>query len=399
MLFKYKALDKQGSATEGTIDAVSADVAIGVLQRRGLVISSLDYAEKKPFWEKALFQRVSNRDVVFLSRQISTLFEAQVSALRVFRLLSAESESTVLRDALGQIGDDIQGGDTISGAMSKHPAIFSEFYVSMVRSGEESGTLDKSFSFLADYLDRTYATTSKARNALIYPAFVVLTFIVVMALMFTIVIPRISEILDEVGSEIPLITKVIIGMSSFLVDYGAFFVLVIVALGVFAWRYSLTKKGALAFSQMKIRAPYVGDLYMKIYLSRVADNMSTMLVSGIPMTRALEVTATVVGDELYTDRLEEVLSDVKGGSSLSDALGKHSEFPGIIVQMIRVGEETGELSNILEMVARFYRREVNNTVDTLVNLIEPIMIVALGLAVGFLLTAVLLPIYSISSAL
>jgi len=399
MLFNYEAIDTKGNTSRGSVDAVTKDVAISVLQRRSLTIVSIESAEKETsILNITLFERVRNREVVVLSRQIATLFAAQVSALRVFRLLASESTNPVLRRVLMEVGNDIQGGSTLSNAFSKHGAVFSDFYVNMVRSGEESGKLDETFNYLADYLERMYEVTSKARNALIYPAFVVVTFVVVMALMFTLVIPRINEVLLEVGGDIPFFTRIIIGISSFLVDYGVFLLILLAIGGFFLWRYSLTQNGALAISRFKLDFPFLGDLYKKLYLSRFADNMSTMLSSGIPAVRSLEVTASVVGDRLYEQHLVEVVSSVRGGRSISESLSEYPEFPGIVVQMIKVGEESGELGNILKTLARFYRREVNSAIDTLVSLIEPILIVFLAIFVGVLLSAVLLSIYSISSS-
>ena len=400
MLFHYKAIDNTGNKREGDIDAVSLEVAISSLQRRGLVISSIIPADKKSlfFSDITLFEKVSNKDLVILSRQVATLFEAQVSALRVFKLLAAESPNPALRKKLTQIADDLQGGSSIGNALSKHPDVFSEFYVNMIRSGEEAGKLDETFSYLADYLDRTYEVTSKARNALIYPAFVITTFVVVMVLMLTLVIPRISSILLETGQDIPLYTKIVLGLSNALVNYGIFILVALIILGYLLWRYSKTEEGRHILSEIKMAIPVLGTLYEKLYLSRISDNFSTMLDSGIPMVRAIELTAGVVGSKIYEELLMDARVEVKGGSSISAALGKHKQIPGIMVQMMKVGEETGELSKILRTLAKFYRREVNNAVDTLVDLIEPIMIVVLGLGVGTLLASVLIPIYNIAGS-
>lgn len=399
MLFNYEILDKAGAKKKGSIDAVGMDAAVNALQRRGFTIVSIDPADKKSILEISLFERVSNKDIVILSRQISTLFEFQVSALRVFRLLAAESPTPLLERTMTQVADDIQGGSSIAAALDKHPKVFSNFYVNMVRSGEEAGTLDKTFNYLASYLDRSYAVYSKARNALIYPAFVVLTFIIVMALMLTLVIPRISAVLVELGQEIPFFTKIVIGASNFLVDYGIFVLLAIIV-GVFVgWRYSRSEEGSYVLAKTQLAVPYIGDLYRKLYLSRLADNMSTMLASGIPMVRSLEITATVINNKVFEEALLEATTAIKAGRPVSEALGSYEEIPGIMVQMIKVGEETGELGNILSTLSKFYQREVTNAVDTLVNLIEPVMIVALAIGVGVLLSAVLLPIYNISSAI
>lgn len=400
MLFKYQAIDQGGGKQDGTIDAVSRDVAISSLQRRGLSVTSVDVMkEKGQGLNIALFESASNRDVVILSRQIATLFEAQVSALRVFRLLASEAEKPLLRRVLTEVADDLQGGSPISKALGKHPKVFSDFYVNMVKSGEESGKLDETFLYLADYLDRTYEVVSKARNALIYPAFVISTFVVVMILMMTMVIPRISAILIDSGQPIPLYTQVVIAISNFFVNYGVFLLILLVVGGYFLFRYVQTKGGKSTFDRFQLGIPYVGDLYKRLYLSRIADNMSTMLGSGISVVQATEITASVVGNALYQDILNDVTQSIKGGGSISQGLSKYEEIPGIMIAMIRVGEETGELGNILKTLAKFYQREVTNAVDTLVDLIEPFMIVVLGLGVGILLASVLIPIYNISSAI
>ena len=402
MQFKYEAIDQAGQSTSGTISAVSEEVAIGSLQRRNLTLTSLKEQKEGGalFSGITLFGGVSMRDVVFLSRQIATLFEAQVSALRVFRLLAEQAEKPQLAAALTEVSDDLQSGNSISKALAKHPKIFSDFYVNMVRSGEESGKLDQTFQYLADYLDRSYELTSKARNALIYPAFVLTTFFAVMMLMLTVVIPKIGSVLTDAGQDIPLYTRVVMGMSAFLVDYGIFLLVFLVIAGFFLFRYVKTPSGRLALDHLKISLPYIGDLYKKLYLARIADNMNVMLASGISAVRALEITSSVVDNSLYEGVLSQALEGVKGGASISATLSRYpGQIPTIFIQMLQVGEETGELGNILERLARFYRREVQTAVDTLVTLIEPALIVALGLGVGFLLASVLVPIYNVSSGI
>ncbi len=406
MLFNYKAIDNNGENKEGTVEAVNIDVAINSIQKRGLIISAINPAGE----EKGLFnmqilpglfkgEKVPNKEVVILSRQLATLFEAQVSALRVFKLISGEAGNKVLRRGLTEIADDLQGGSSISKALSKHPNIFSDFYVNMVRSGEETGKLNETFNYLADYLDRSYEVVSKARNALIYPAFVIAVFFGVMVLMFTLIIPKIASILVDSGQAIPFYTKVVIGISNFLIGYGLIFLAVIVVGVFFFIRFIRTPEGAYNFDKFKLAVPYVGELYRKLYLSMIADNMNTMITSGIPMLRALEITSSVVENQIYKQILNESMIAVKGGSSLSSSFSQYPEIPGILVQMIKVGEETGDLGGILKTMARFYQREVLVAVDTLVDLIEPVMIVLLGLGVGLLLASVLMPIYNIAGGI
>lgn len=399
MLFNYSALDQNQGEIKGSIDAISLEVAISSLQRRGLIIREIAPAEQASLLSRqfTLFSRVSNKDVVVLSRQLATLFGAQVSALRVFRLIASEVENVPLAKALTEVADDIQAGSSISRALSKHPKVFSEFYVSMVKSGEESGKLDEIFSFLADYLDRTYAVNARARNALIYPAFVIFTFVVVMVLMLTIVIPKISAILVEAGQEVPFYTSITIGLSQFFVSYGLFLLVALIVFGFVVYKYSKTESGKYSLDDLKLKTPFVKHLYQKLYLSRISNNMNTLLISGIPMVRSLELTSTVVGNAVYKKVLDDATEGVKGGKSLSDALSEEKIIPGIMIQMIKVGEESGELGKILKTLSDFYSREVINAVDTIVDLIEPAMIVLLGLGVGFLLASVLVPIYNISA--
>ncbi len=384
----------------GSIDAPSADLAVISLQRRGLVVISVTPENERKGWNKiSFFNRIKTQEVVILSRQISTLFAAKVSVVETFRLLSSESENPLIREKLAEVMDDIKGGISISDAMSKHPTLFSDFYISMVKSGEESGKLSETFDYLASYLDRSYALTSKARNALVYPAFVVISFIVVMVIMIVFVIPRLGEVLKDTGQELPIYTKIVLGFSEFISNFWYFFVAVLFALGFFLSKYLPTEEGKRSLSKMKLSIPYVGDLYKKLYLSRIADNLNTMIVSGVSMVRSLEITADVVDNDIYRDILKEASASIKSGSAVSDVFANYPEIPKIMVQMMKVGEETGRLGFVLETMANFYRREVDNAVDTLVGLIEPIMIVFLGVAVGVLLTAVLVPIYNVASGL
>lgn len=400
MLFKYKVLDQTGASKEGSIDAANKDLAITSLQRRGfIVISIVSEEEKTSVFQIALFEKVPLKDVVILSRQISTLFNAQVSALKAFTMLSGSAENKLLSRKLRQIADDLQAGTSISSALSKHPDAFSDFYVNMVRAGEESGKLNEVFSYLADYLNREYELTSKTRNALIYPAFVIFVFIAVMTLMFVMVIPKLSSIILESGQAVPVYTKVIIAISNFFVNYGIFILIFFVVLGLYLWRLSRSENGKRYLDSVKIGTPVVGNLYRKLYLARIADNLDTMLTSGISIVRAIEISADVVGNKVYSDILKKSGQDVKEGSSLSDAFARHEEMPPIMVQMVKVGEETGALGSILKTLGQFYKREVDDAVDTLVGLIEPIMIVALGLGVGVLLTSVLVPIYNIAGGI
>src|SRR3989344_901206 len=373
MLFKYKAVDQEGKNKEGEIDAPNRDMAISGLQRRGLVVISIkDDKESKSILSMSFFEKVSNKDMVILSRQISTLFDAQVSALKSFTMLAANTENNLLGCKLIEVGDDLQAGFSISGALAKHPDIFSNFYINMVKVGEETGKLNQTFLYLAEYLDRQYSLTSKTRNALIYPVFVIITFFVVMILMFVVVIPKLSSIILDSGQEVPFYTTVVITISNLFVHYGFILAIFVVLLGIWLWRLASTERGKIYLDSVKLSIPVVGNLYKKLYLSRITDNLNTMLSSGVPIVRAIDITAEVVGSRVYSEVLASVADGVKSGLALSVAFSKHKEqIPGILVQMVLVGEETGSMGTILKTLTEFYRREVDDAIDTLVGLIEP----------------------------
>lgn len=401
MLYNYQATSETGEEQAGSIDAANIDVAINSLQRRGLLIININPAEHSGILKRniSFFDRVSNKEIVILSRQIATLFEASVSVLNAFQLLASETSNQFLQKTLGEISSDVESGVRISMAMAKHPKVFSSFYVNMVKAGEESGKLSETFNFLADSLERSYELVRKAKNAMIYPIFVIIVFFAVMILMMVVVIPQLSSILLEAGQDLPIYTKIIIGSSDFFIDYGVFLLILLVALVIFVWRFNQTKGGKLTIDQFRLAIPYAGNLYKKLYLSRISDNLDTMLTSGISMIKSLEITVDVVDSAVYRGVMESVIESVKGGSSLAEAFSQHPEIPQIIVQMSRIGEETGKLGFVLKTMSRFYKREVDSAVDALVSLIEPLMIIVLGLGVGVMLAGVLLPIYSLTAAI
>jgi type IV pilus assembly protein PilC len=403
MLFNYKAINKEGIEKRGQIEAGNKDIAVATLQRREYVVVSVieDGGEgvMKTLNNLPLFNRIPQKDIVLMSKQAATLFEAQVSAVKTFELLGENAENLSIRKSLAQVTEAIRGGTSISGAMAQQPRVFSNFYVNMVRAGEESGKLTQTFSYLAEYLERNYTLTSKTKNALVYPAFIILTFIVVMILMLTRVIPQMVVIIEESGQAIPFYTRIVIAISDFFVNYGLFLAIFAIIAGVFIWRALQTDNGRSRLDSLKLQLPGFGKLYRKIYLARIADNVNTMLTAGIPVVRTLEIAGEVVGNTVFRDILRDAVEEVKGGNSISSAFNKHEEIPQIMVQMIKVGEETGSIGKILKTLANFYSREVVNAVDTLIGLIEPAMIVLLGIGVGGLLMSVMIPIYNVAGGI
>jgi type IV pilus assembly protein PilC len=335
MLYKYKAINPDGSRVEGKIDEQTEDDAIGVLQDRGLIIVSLDIFEQQNIFgtpstgfKIPLFgPKVKEKDVVVFSRQIATLFESGVSALRSFRLVATETENPELKRILNAIGDDIQSGLSISKAMGKYDNIFGTFYSNMVKAGEESGKLNQSFNYLADYLDRNFDLTQKIKKASIYPIFVTSTFFVVMGIMITFVIPQLAGMLLEEGGQLPLVTRIVLGFGTLMQDYG------IIVMGVFLFLFfyirsiSKTKSGKEYIDNFILSIPVFNIMFRKIFISRLADNLDTMLTSGVPVVRSLEITGEVVDENgnpslfstISTSRSIDIGADTACSSSSSSS--------------------------------------------------------------------------------
>ena len=401
-LYRYHTRTPSGEAQQGTIEAASVEIAISALQRRNLIIVSIEPVKeegggllgKRLKW----FSSVKPRDVVILSRQLATLFEAKVPVADALDVLASETENDFMREGLETVLRDIQGGSSLSQAMAHQPKVFSKFYVNMVRSGEESGKLEEVFLFLADYLERSYELSSRAKGALIYPSFILAAFVAVMGLMMVVVIPRLSGLLTESGQTLPLYTRIILGLSAFLREAGVFIVVLLALGAVFLWRYARVESGRAALARFQLSVPYFGKLYRELYLSRLADNLQTLLSGGVLAVRALEIAGDVFDNAVSREVVLDVLTAVRSGSSFSEAFSRHDEIPPLFSQMVRIGEETGKMDFMLKNLAVFYSREVENTVKNLVSLIEPMLIIVLGLGVGFLVAAIFVPIYSISTS-
>ncbi|MDB5260614.1 MAG: Type secretion system domain, type pilus assembly protein PilC [Candidatus Nomurabacteria bacterium] len=404
MLFHYTSIGNDGVKIEADVESGSLDQAIALLQKRGLaIVNIVEKKESKGLDAITNFHflkpKVKPKDLVIFSRQIATLFQAGVPALKGFRLLAQENENIALQKELTSVADDIEAGVSLSESLSRRPGIFSPFYINMVKAGEESGKLNERFLYLADYLDRDYELTQKIKKALTYPSFVIGTFVVIMVGMLTFVIPKMAALFADQGADLPLVTKIILGISDVFVKYWAIsFPIIVIAIWIF-YKWSKTERGTRKIDEIKTRIPVIKTLYQRIFLTRLADNMNTMLTSGVPIVRSIDITSAVVENVIYKDLLKRVSQKVQTGVAFSKALYEEPLAPNILVQMVHIGEETGELAYILNNLAIFYKRELDTSIDRVIGLIEPAMIVSLGLGVGVLVSAVLLPMYSLSSAI
>ena len=407
MLFHYSALNDNGNKDEGDIEATSVDNAIAILSSKG-VTKLLEVKEKIDAQKNVLGsitnskffkQKIKPKDIVLFSRQVATLFEAGVSALRAFRLLAQENENKTLQEQIMEVADDIESGVSLSEALARRPDLFSNFYVNMVKAGEESGKLNEVFLFLADYLDRNYELNQKIKKALTYPSFVIGTFLAIMVGMLTFVVPKMAAMFAEEGATLPLVTRMVLFVSDLFVKYGPItFPCLGIAYFLFR-RWTKTEEGGFKVDEFSLKVPVLKGIIQKIFLQNLADNMNTMLTNGVPIVKSIDITTSIVENRVYKKLLMRVSEKVQNGKSFSKALYEEPLVPNILVQMVHIGEETGELAYILKNLAMFYRRELDTAIDSMIGLIEPAMIVSLGLGVGILVSAILLPMYSLSDAI
>ena len=406
MKYHYVTQNVNGNREEGDVEAVSLDAAISLLAKMGinpvLEVKEKVYKENNILYtvnKKFFKQKIKSKDVVLFSRQVSTLFEAGVSALRAFRLLAQENENKSLQEQVMLVADDIESGISLSEALSRQPELFSNFYVNMVKAGEESGKLNEVFLFLADYLDRNYELNQKIKKALTYPSFVIGTFFAIMVGMLTFVVPKMAKMFSEEGATLPLVTRIVLFASDLFVKYGPI-TFPVLGIGYLTFRqWSKTEEGHLAIDEFTLKVPVLKNLIQKIFLQRLADNMNMMLSNGVPIVKSIDITTSIVENIVYKRLLARVSEKVQNGKALSKALYEEPLIPNILVQMVHIGEETGELGYILKNLAEFYRRELDTAIDSMIGLIEPAMIVSLGLGVGVLVSAILLPMYSLTDAI
>jgi type IV pilus assembly protein PilC len=401
MQFNYVARDKLGEVHTGTIKAPTQEEAVAVLQANDLIVISCQSTEGMPVWMRQVkfLQKVKNKDLVNFSRQLSILFSAKVSLVVALRALAKQQKSEYFQNIINDISNDVEAGTIFSKALAKYPKIFSAFFINLIKSGEVSGNLENSLNYLADHLEKQYYLQTRLRNALMYPGFIFLGFIVVAVLMLVLVIPNLVSILEQSGQELPFTTTLIIWLSDLLRDWGWLILVFLIFAGFLVWRYAHSPKGKRFFDQLKLKLPIFGEVFRKIYISRFSDNLSILIRGGLPILQALQISADVIGNVIFTELVLAAKEEVRIGNPMSSAFEKTKEIPPMVTQMIFTGERTGQLELVLQKVSAFYGREVDNVISTLSTLIEPILIVFLGIGVAILLGAILMPIYNIASGM
>ncbi|MFZ2390219.1 MAG: type II secretion system F family protein [Minisyncoccales bacterium] len=405
MKYLYQAKDAQGVSKSGVIEASSKEAALEVLNTNGLFpieINEEAEMEKKDVLNKKidikLFNQTSMKDVAMFSRQLAIMIDSNVPPAEAIDALGDQTKNQDFKEKIYSVAKDVRSGNQMSKALGKYPEIFSVFYINMVKSGEVSGNLPSILDKVADHLESEYAIRSKMMGAAMYPMVIMVIFILIFIVLMIFVIPGLVKVLVESGQELPVATKMIIAISDFFVNYWYLVIVILLGAAGFFIYYPKTKQGRDIFDKISLKIPIFGPFLKNLYLTRFAENFSTLISAGITINEALEVVADLVGNNVYRDAILRTKDRVVKGESVSVVLSQQTEvISPLFVQMVSVGEKTGKLDSSLVNVVRFYKRETDIFVDSLSSIIEPILIIGLALMVGFLVAAVLLPIYQIST--
>lgn len=398
-VYKYKAIDDKGKSVQGVIDAESPKSATEKLKRQGVYLSSLNEAKESKARSFNPFKGIKISELAVTTRQFSTLISAGLPLEASLTALSEQTEDARLGQVLAEVRERVSEGSSLAQALGEHKNVFSDLYINIVRAGEASGTLDIVLLRLADFLETQAALTSRVRGALIYPMFMFFIGGGVLFFTMTYVIPRIAKIFEESSSSLPFMTLILIKISDFLNNYILFILLFVIILVFAAYRFNKTEKGQMFFDRLMLKVPVFGKLTSMVVISRFTRTLGTLLSSGIPLLDALEIGEAVMGNRVYGKTLQEVRVNVREGASLAQPLKESGVFPPLVTRMIAVGEQTGEMEAMLSKVADIYDQQVETMVSTLTSLLEPVMIVIIGAVMAFIVFAVLLPIFNLTSTI
>ena len=397
--FQYKVKDKSGKLVEGSLEAENAQLVVSKLRSMGYVPieiqqqggSSFQRELKLPFFS----DRVKLKEVAVFSRQFATMINSGLSLLRSLNILAEQTESKALAEIVNQVRMDVEKGSSLSQAMSKHPKAFGRLYVSMVRAGEIGGALDSVLMRLADTIEKQVELRRKVKSAMTYPLVVAVLVLTIVTAMLLFVIPMFQDIYKQLGGTLPPPTQLLINISNICRKFW-YLIFLVEGGGAFAFRRWInSEEGRKQWDAIKLKVPVFGKLVRKTALARFSRTLSALVRSGVPILESLDIVAETAGNYVVAKAVRETQAAVKRGDPLSKKLEEHPVFPPMVVQMMAVGEETGALDEMLDKIADFYDQEVEATVDALTSLIEPLLIVVMGVCVGGMIISLYLPMFNI----
>jgi type IV pilus assembly protein PilC len=400
MKFAYKARTKEGELQVGNVDAGNRKAAASILLGHGLYVLTLEPIQELRWYDRVLdfFKRVKTSDLMVFTRQFATLLASQVPLSDSLANLYRQTSHPVLKEAIAEVAGDVDAGFSLSQSLERHTGIFSEFYVNMVKSAEVTGRLSEILNFLADYLENQATLVAKVKNALIYPVMVIALFFVVVIIMVSFVLPQITPIFAETNIELPIFTQILLSSGTFISRWWWAVGILLLIFILVVIDYFQTKEGKVVLDEISLRLPVIGPLFQKLYIARFSESSRMLIKGGLTIPQSIEISSHTIGNAVYRDRLSEVSTRIRKGELLSKTLGSMPEFPPLVSQLIAVGEQTGRLEQLLEKVTDFYTREVDDIVNNLVTLIQPALMIVIGIMVAILFASILLPLYNLSQA-
>ncbi|HUC31367.1 MAG TPA: type II secretion system F family protein [Candidatus Paceibacterota bacterium] len=402
MKFKYQAKTKEGATQVGFVEAANRDAASAILAGHDLFVLSV-IADRPP---NALdnflgfFGRVGRKDIIVFTRQLATLLEARLPLNNALKILYEQTSNKTLKEGISQVTEDIEAGTSFSQAMARQDKIFPDYYIEMVRAAEVTGNMNEVASFLADYTEKEGDLASKAASALVYPGIVVGLFIVVAFILLTFVYPSLGAVFAENGVALPWYTQVLLNTGTFLNKWWVAVVVAVVAIGAIGVNYFQTEEGQAVLDEAKIRLPIIKKVYLPVIMARFGNSAALLVHGGIPIAQALEIIGHMVGNVNYRDVVHEIAQDVRQGSLLSASIAKYPDyFPPLVSQMVAVGETTGKIEEMFSRLSGIYTREADEITNNLVDLIQPVLMIGIGVMVGLLFASILIPIYNLTDSI
>jgi type IV pilus assembly protein PilC len=392
--YHYTAKDANGSTVAGSLEMPSEYDIIEALHKRDLVVVSIEQEKKK--FKISRDKKVKLDDIVIFSRQLATMVDAGIPLVQALGILVEQLDNKSFKQVVRSVNQDIESGMSFCDALSKHPDVFSEFFINMSRAGEASGMLHEVLDRLAAYLEKTAALIRKVKSGMVYPVVVVSMAMIITAVLLLKVVPTFKGIFETLGGQLPLPTLILIGVSDTLRHYFLFVVIVSVLLCIVFGKYIRTEKGRYNLDKTKLGFPILGTLFQKVAVAKFARTLSTLVKSGVQILAALEIVGKTAGNKVIEEAITNCRTSIREGESIAAPLAKSGVFPPMVTRMIAVGEQTGELEKMLTKVADFYDEQVDAAVSGLTSMIEPLVIAFLGIVIGGIVVALFLPVFKIS---
>lgn len=400
MKFKYQAKTKDGEMQVGFVEAADRDTAVSILTGHELFVLSVA-AEAPP----TLLDRLSSwasrprrKDLTIFARQLATLLEARLPLSDALKILNEQTTNKALKEALYQVTEDVNAGLSFSQALGRQGNVFPQYYTEMIRAAEVTGNMNELAAFLADYTEKEGILAGKVASALIYPAVVISLFIVVAFILLTFVYPSLGSVFAENGVVLPWYTQVLLNTGNFLAKWWVAVVVAVIVVGVLLVNYFQTAEGKGLLDEAKLRVPIVNKVTAPVVMARFGNSMALLVHGGIPIAQALEIVSHMVGNSLYQDIVHDVADDVRQGTLLSESIAKYPDyFPPLVSQMVAVGETTGKVEDMFTRLANIYTRDADTVTNNLVDLIQPVMLIGMGVMVGLLFASILIPIYNLTT--